>query len=263
VSDFYLHGYTPQEQNRLRTQARFLEDRVFEKIDFLGASSLLEIGCGVGAQTEILLKRFPNTRITAVDREESQLAAAVKTDRVGFLKADAAHLPFKSNTFEGIFICWFLEHVPNPLDVLKEAHRVLQPEGVVYATEVMNSSFYLYPESSALTAYWKAYNELQVKMGGDPQVGIKLGNLFLQAGFSQVDTWPLFFHLDQRNPETLRQMLDYWKDLLLSAHEYLVENQLIDKAIVTSLETEIEELKRSPEAVFSYTSIQCRGFRKI
>lgn len=181
MSDFYLHGYTLQEQERLRTQARFLEDRVFKIIDFLGVSSLLEIGCGVGAQTEILLKRFPNTKITAVDREESQLAAAVKTDRVKFLKADAAHLPFKPNTFEGVFICWFLEHVPNPLQVLKEAYRVLRPEGVVYATEVMNSSFYLHPESSALTTYWKAYNELQVRMGGGSPSGNQIRKPFLTS----------------------------------------------------------------------------------
>lgn len=94
-------------------------------------------------------------------------------------------------------------------------------------------------------------------------MGIKLGNLFLQAGFSQVDTWPLFFHLDQRNPETLRQMLDYWKDLLLSGKDSLLRLGLIPKDLPLDLTREFEEIKKSPDSVFSYTSIQCRGRGKI
>lgn len=262
MSEIYLHGYTLHEQERLRRQARFLESRVFEKVDFSQAQVILELGCGVGAQTEILLKRFSHLSILGVDLNPSQLAAASQNERVQFLKSDASQVPLESGRFDGVFLCWFLEHVPNPVQVLKEAYRLLRTPGILYATEVMNSSFYLYPEKPAIQTYWKAYNALQVQMGGDPQVGSKLGNLLLQAGFLEVSTWPLFFLCDQRNPQELMLMLDYWKDLLLSAHESLVENQLIDKAIVTSLETEIEDLKRSPEAVFSYTSIQCRGFRK-
>lgn len=259
MADVYLHGYTIQEQERLRSQARFLEHRVFEKVDFSKVNSLLELGCGVGAQTEILLKRFSHISILAVDLNPLQIAAAHQNERVQFLKGDATQLPLEAQSFDGVFICWFLEHVREPLLVLQEAKRLLKKGGVLFATEVMNSSFYLYPEKPSIKKYWEAYNELQIQLGGDPQVGGKLGNLLLQSGFSEVQTWPLFFHLDQRNPNELKEMLTYWKNLLLSGHESLVQHQKVDKSFKLLLEEEIEELKQSPDTVFIYTSIQGRG----
>lgn len=54
----YLHGFSATEQARLLKQARLLETTLFNQIDYSGARRLLEVGSGVGAQTEILLRRF-------------------------------------------------------------------------------------------------------------------------------------------------------------------------------------------------------------
>ena len=77
-SQGYLHGYTKEEQNRLYQQARFLETSVFESIDFSKSKRLLEVACGVGAQTEILLKRFPHIKIDGIDASQEQLHTAEK-----------------------------------------------------------------------------------------------------------------------------------------------------------------------------------------
>jgi trans-aconitate methyltransferase len=55
----YLHGFSPEEQRRLVHQSLFLEPYVFDGIDLEFKTSLLEVGCGVGAQTKILCRRFP------------------------------------------------------------------------------------------------------------------------------------------------------------------------------------------------------------
>src|ERR1043166_8446964 len=72
----YLHGFTADEQSRLRRQARFLEHRIHDRLPFRRSKALIEIGSGVGAQTEILLRHFPELHVTGVDRSETNLEAA-------------------------------------------------------------------------------------------------------------------------------------------------------------------------------------------
>ena len=69
----YLHGFDKKEQNRLVHQAQFLEEYVYDGVDLENDSKLLEVGCGVGAQTKILLKRFPDLKIHGVDISQQLL----------------------------------------------------------------------------------------------------------------------------------------------------------------------------------------------
>ena len=72
----YVHGFDPEEQLRLKEQAEFLAPMVYKELDFSGCKQLLEVGSGVGAQTRILLERFPDLQITCVDYSAVQLAQA-------------------------------------------------------------------------------------------------------------------------------------------------------------------------------------------
>ncbi|MDD8012755.1 MAG: methyltransferase domain-containing protein [Acidobacteriota bacterium] len=45
---------------------------------------------------------------------------------------DAQQLPFADEVFDGIICQAVLEHVPRPQDVIREMHRVLQREGIIY-----------------------------------------------------------------------------------------------------------------------------------
>ncbi|GIK40762.1 MAG: hypothetical protein BroJett011_45950 [Chloroflexota bacterium] len=47
------------------------------------------------------------------------------------VQADAAHIPFKTSSFEVVICSELLEHVPSPLNVLSEIHRVLCPGGIL------------------------------------------------------------------------------------------------------------------------------------
>ena len=72
----YVHGFDPEEQLRLKEQAEFLAPMVYKELDFSGCKQLLEVGSGVGAQTRIMLERFPDLQITCVDYSAVQLAQA-------------------------------------------------------------------------------------------------------------------------------------------------------------------------------------------
>ena len=64
LADGYIHGFSADEQDRLYQQARVHEENIFSQIDFSGQSNIVEVGSGVGAQTQILLERFPHLKIS-------------------------------------------------------------------------------------------------------------------------------------------------------------------------------------------------------
>ena len=263
----YLHGFSPTEQARLVKQARLAEHTIFRNVDYAGVQRLLEVGSGVGAQTEILLRRFPDLHVTGVDLSQAQLDAAARRlgampwleDRYALRQADATDLPFEPRSFDGAFLCWVLEHVPDPARVLAEVRRVLAPGAPVYVTEVMNSSFLLDPYSPNTWRYWMAFNDYQYESGGDPFVGAKLGNLLLAGGFDDVTTEVKTFHFDNREPAQRKSMIGFWEELLLSAADQLLEAGKVTQDTVDGLRREMHQVQKDPDAVFFYAFVQARA----
>ncbi|MFZ5655720.1 MAG: methyltransferase domain-containing protein [Pseudomonadota bacterium] len=263
----YLHGYSPTEQARLQRQARIAESTIFRNIDYTGARRLLEVGSGAGAQTEILLRRFPDLHATCVDLSEDQLAAARANlgqmpwleGRYALHRADATDLPFEARSFDSAFLCWVLEHVPSPARVLSEVRRALAPGSPVYITEVMNSSFLLDPYSPNVWRYWMAFNDFQYEHGGDPFVGAKLGNLLLAGGYRDVTTEIKTFHFDNREPARRKVMIAFWEDLLLSAADKLIEAGAVTPDVVDGMREEMRRVQSDPDAVFFYCFVQARA----
>lgn len=265
-SDFpYVHGFSKKEQDRLRRQARFWEYSIFEGINFSSCKNLLEIGCGVGANTEILLRRYPDLFVEGIDINEAQIEEAKRflptipygKDRYHIQKMDAGNLEFKSNSFDGAFLCWVLEHVPDPVRVLSEVRRILQPGGRLVVNEVMNHTFFLEPYSPHVWKLWMAFNDFQYDHAGDPFVGAKLGNLLTQVGFRQVKTEVINLHLDNRNPEKRTEIIEFWMELLMSGRDSLIDAKYIDEETFDKAMEEFKTVRRDPNAVFMYSFMRC------
>lgn len=269
MSKQYLHGFDEIEQARLVSQANVLEEKIFEKIDFKNPKSILEIGCGVGAQTEILLKRYPNAKVTGIELSEVQLNTAVaylsskfSNDKYELHQMNAEEMAFDDNTFDAIYICWVLEHVKNPLNVLKEAKRVLKPNGIIYCTEVQNNHLHLEPYSAFLMDYWRKYNRLQLEMGGDPFVGLKLGHLLQSSGFTEINLYPQHMLHDKRDVKGRERLVNYWTGLMLSGFNNLLEHKKVEPNDREKIISEMNTVKTREEGVFSYLFMQARSTKK-
>ncbi len=263
----YLHGFSQKEQDRLRDQARILEFLIYQDINFSNIKKLIEVGCGVGAQSEILLRRFPKLHLTGVDLNAKQLTSAETYlsarpelhGRYDLLNMDASDLQFPSGEFDGAFLCWILEHVPEPARILGEVRRVLSSGSKVYITEVMNFSFFIDPYSPHLWKYWMALNDYQYEKAGDPFIGAKLGNLLASAGFINIKTNIKTMHYDNRNPERRIEVIEYWTELLLSASHQLILEKIVSKEIVDGMVKELKLVRKDPNAVFFYSFMQAEA----
>ncbi|MBX2845436.1 MAG: class I SAM-dependent methyltransferase [Saprospiraceae bacterium] len=263
MSARYVHGYDATEQERLLLQAGFLENMVHASLDLSAVNRLLEVGCGVGAQTLILLKKYPHLKITAIDREWKQIEKAKQNlkpypefeHRVEFLQADI-HNFNPDRLYDGIYFCWVLEHVHSPKNVLAASKKLLQHGGQIFASEVFHPSFYIYPENEYIKQFWDAFADLQRDMDGDPDIGVKLGSYLFDLGFTDINTYNIGQYWDKRHPKERAVFVDYFKDLTFTAKDALLESEMIDLNLVERTAHAFDSLRDDEDAIIYYRGFQ-------
>ena len=108
--------------------------------------TVLEIGCGSGPGTKLVLKYFSPARIVATDLDPRQINLAktrIKDTRVEFEAADATNLRFEDGFFDTVFDYGAIHHIPAPewKKCLEEICRVLKRRGKVFIYDVSIESF--------------------------------------------------------------------------------------------------------------------------
>jgi len=255
----YVHGYDQRESRRLQDQAQTLVELLHADTFYPGGSRVLEAGCGVGAQTVTLAQNSPHADIISVDISEASLALArekVETasiTNVKFQQADLFHLPFEAESFDHVFVCFVLEHLSNPLDVLASLKKVIKPGGTITVIEGDHGSVYFYPDSNEARRAIQCQIELQKRAGGNALIGRELYPILNEAGFKSVRVSPRMVYVDSSKPalvegftkNTFTAMIEGVREAALSAR--LIDPPTFDRGI--------RDLYRTTEAdgVFCYT----------
>jgi ubiquinone/menaquinone biosynthesis C-methylase UbiE len=104
----------------------------------------LEMGCGRGVGTELILELFQADRVDAFDLDPRMVALArrrlrARASRIQLYVADATAIPAPTATYDAVFDFGIVHHVPDWRRALREVARVLKPGGCFYAEEVLSS----------------------------------------------------------------------------------------------------------------------------
>jgi SAM-dependent methyltransferase len=187
----YVHGYATPEQERLLAQAEHWRHRLIrDGVELAPGTRLLEVGCGVGAVLGVLGQEYRGLRLTGVDIEQRQLDfARTHLSRAGveatLVCADARALPFEDESFDHVWMMWFLEHVPGPPDALREARRVLVSGGAITAIEVDYSTCFADPSTPALDTLLRTMVQ-GMDAAGWSDAGTRLPGWLREAGFRDI-----------------------------------------------------------------------------
>jgi ubiquinone/menaquinone biosynthesis C-methylase UbiE len=259
MSRAYVHGYDPRENVRLQDQASTLVELLHSDTSYPAGSRVLEAGCGVGAQTLTLARNSPKASIVSVDISESSLteargkAAAAGLRNVEFRQADILDLPFGPDSFDHLFVCFVLEHLPRPAEALQALQQHLRPGGTITVIEGDHGSAFFHPDSEAARAAIACQVELQRRAGGNAMIGRELQPLLRQAGYASVRVSPRMVYADSSRPEmvdgftkkTFTAMIEGVREAALRAG--LAEPAVFDQGLRDLYRT------AGPDGVFCYT----------
>ena len=199
----YVHGYSRKESNRLADQAGTLSELLHVDTIYPPGSKVLEAGCGIGAQTSILVQNSPHARFVSIDISQDSLnhaKKAVNAENVMFRQADIFDLPFEAESFDHIFVCFVLEHLQKPVDALVNLKKVLKKGGSITLIEGDHGSFYCYPESKEALLSVKCLIDVQASLKGNSLIGRQVYPLLNAAGFKEPVVSPRVVYVDSSKP---------------------------------------------------------------
>ena len=264
----YVHGYTPREAERLQDQADTLRALLLDDTEFPAGALVLEAGCGTGAQTETLALNNPEARIVSVDINGDSLSqaarrmAAHRPHRVRFARADIFAQPFADETFDHVFVCFVLEHLPQPVEALAALKRLMKPGATITAIEGDHGSCYFHPETDAARRAWQCLIDCQAKAAGDSLIGRSLYPLLDAAGYREVNVSPRLVYADASRP---RMMDGFVKKTIIPMVEGVraqaLAEGMIDAATWEAGIRDLHETGEAPGGTFLYTFFKALAVR--
>jgi SAM-dependent methyltransferase len=264
----YVHGYTERERERLHDQANTLAELLHHDTRYPAGGTVLEVGCGVGAQMGFLAANSPGARFTSMDSSAPSLAKArarIAAERLnGFrlCRGDLYRMPFGEGAFDHAFVCFVLEHLAEPLAALRAVLGAVKPGGTLTAIEGDHGSCYFHPETDAARQAWNCLIRVQAGLGGDSLIGRRLYPLLRGAGLERLTVTRRDVYCDESRPQW---MDGFVKKTIIPMVEGVKEQALaegmIDEATWVQGIRDLHATGTPPEGVFCYTFFKGVGVK--
>ncbi|MEL6811106.1 MAG: methyltransferase domain-containing protein [Bacteroidota bacterium] len=267
-SKSYIHGYSHEESKRLEDQANSIAEILHYDTIWPEGTLVLEVGCGVGAQTRTIAGKNPDCQFISTDISESSLQKARETinscglHNVRVETADVYQLPYGDHYFDHVFVCFVLEHLSKPMDALNELQRVLKPKGSLTVIEGDHGSTFFYPDSEAARKTVCAQISLQAESGGNANIGRALYPMLSSSGFKEVTVSPRQVYVDDSRPELLEGFIKNTFTAMIKG----ISSEVVSKKIMNPniFQKGVADLYKTAEGggTFSYTFFKGTGIKE-
>jgi len=259
----YLHGTSAAEQGRLSLLNRLLNEAAMKELAIRPGESIVDFGCGL-AQLSLDMARASGARLVGIERSEEQLARAERHELLDLRRGDVSDPPLRDHewgSFDLAHARFVLEHVRDPLTVVRHMVRAVRPGGRVVLQDDDHDVFRCWPEPAGFGALWRAFQRSYDRIGCDPYIGRRLVSLLHEAGAAPVRSTWIYFGSCAAEPkwsgfvENLHSQLQGTREAMVNGG--LLGALEIDAALATFL-----EWSRRPEAAIWYAVCWAEGARR-
>ena len=200
------------------------------------AGRVLDVGCGPGVLTAVLVDRYGAERVDAIDPTPGFVEGArARLPGVDVRQGVAEELPWPEGSYDAVFAQLVVHFMKDPVRGLAEMGRVAKP-GAPVAASVWDHAGGRGP----LSAFWSAVEDLDPGGVTEPSAGSSEGHLvqlFTEAGLDDVrggelsvtirlgsfeDWWAPYTepagsvgdYLAKRTPEQVQELKDRCREVL-------------------------------------------------
>jgi SAM-dependent methyltransferase len=178
--------------DRVRAQPQVQEGkrRRLARLGLGPGERVLEVGCGTGEETQAMALLVGSAgRAVGVDRSEMLLGEGVRRAREAgssaqFLVGDAVALPLGDGSVDAYYAERVFQHLPDPLAALREARRVLVPNGRILVADQDWDSLVI---SSSARPVTRRVVEAMASAAVNGSIGTDLAYVLREAGFVDVN----------------------------------------------------------------------------
>lgn len=187
----YAHGH---HESVLRSHSWRTVDNSANYLarELLPGVRVLDIGCGPGTITIDIAARVAPSTVVGIDasaeiiEKATELAAERDIDNVQFMVGNGYHLEYSDNTFDVVHAHQVLQHVANPVGMLREFRRVRTSDGVVAVRDVDYGACFWHPPSAGLDRWLELVRAIYRDNETEPDAGRYLKSWAMDAGFTEV-----------------------------------------------------------------------------
>jgi len=264
----YIHGTDPEEQKRLTLlNTILLNEKSLNELHLKEGEKILDVGSGLGQLSRAMAKAV-KTKALGIERSEEQIAEALSQARkageenlVEFRQGDATNLPLRNeewNSFDVVHTRFLLEHVPEPLTIVKQMVKAAKPGGRIILSDDDHDVLRLYPEPPGLTVLWNLYQRTYDRLGNDPIIGRRLVQLLHQAGAKPVrNTWVFFGSC--AGDEHWNVFVENHIGVIVGAKSLIVNGGMMEEQMFDEAINEIRKWKQRPDAAIWFAMAWAEG----